>query len=119
MFIETKDIPQYLTIQDVRDCFEAVGPDLIWKVRPHHHFPKESSMRFFNNKWPGKVAGTSGSKGKVTVSFLSEYKFSMADLAWIIHYNQYPDRTVYPLNGNKQDFSKENLAQVAKAKSLH
>lgn len=47
-----------LTHKYIKECFEYREDGvLIWKVRPPHHFLKESSMKTFNTQKSGKVAG--------------------------------------------------------------
>ena len=100
--------------QFVRECFDYVEGDLIWRVRPPHHFVSAAAHRVFNSRQAGTLAGTLIS-GYRMVNFAGR-RMSVHRLVFLLH-NGYLPQEVDHINGNPLDNRIENLRAATHAQN--
>lgn len=101
------------SIKYLKECFLYI-PDsglFAWKVRPAHHFKRESDQRGFNKVHAGKSAGSISNNGYMGVGIMGK-RMQVHRLAWFMFYGEWPD-CVDHVNGDRTDQRIANLRNVS------
>lgn len=105
---------EIIPIEYLSECFlvDFISGDLIWKVRPRHHFETETAWLTINSRQAGKIAGTIGSLGYryVGIRGQGENKTSIGAhrIVFAMFHGEWAD-VVDHFNGNTLDNSISNL----------
>ena len=100
-------------IDYLNECFCLDGGDLIWKVRPAHHFKTSGVMTWWNRNFPGKKAGGMGSKGYLQIGLFRK-KFLNHRVVFFMHNGEQPEYVDH-IDEDKLNNKPTNL----RAASLH
>lgn len=90
---------------------------LIWKTRPHEHFIKERTMKIWNSRFSGLVAGTRDKNGYISIGLDCE-KYYAHRVIWEMHNGQIQKgMQIDHINHIRDDNVIENLRLVSGAQN--
>jgi hypothetical protein len=108
-----------ITQDFAKECFNycpATG-EIVWKVRPAHHFAQARRMRAFNTRCAGKIAGTADpTTGYLRIS-IGQIKVYAHQVAFLYQTGQIP-KTIDHKDGNKRNNKWSNLRECDTSKNL-
>lgn len=98
------------------ECF-VVEDDgtLIWKERPLHHFQSSHTMKIFNKRFSGKVAGCKEASGYKVVR-VNGTTLKVHRVLWKIWEGEDAD-FIDHINGKRDDNSRDNLRNVTRSQN--
>ena len=108
---KTKELP---SVAYLKECFDynPESGELVWRVRPLHHFQDEVSSRLTNDRHAGKTVGAETAGGYITVS-INNIQYYAHRIAWKIHAGEEPVGQIDHISGGKKDNSFSNLRAVS------
>ena len=93
------------------DCFENIGPHLIWLERPVEHFYDYGTFCMWNSRYSGEIAGSlNNSDGYIEVN-LNKTRYKAHRLIYKIHTGIEPNQIDH-INRIRHDNRFENLRSV-------
>lgn len=96
----------------LNELFEYKNGSLIWKIRPLHHFNDESTMRRFNTKCSGKLAGGSyGSTNPYMNVRIDGISYQVHRIIFKLHTEEEPEYIDH-IDRNKLNNKIENLRKI-------
>ena len=105
-----------LPIEFIQQCFDVRDRQLIWRERPHEHFPHRlDDASRFNNQRAGGPAGFAGPDGKPMVRIQyggKTRRVALLRVAWIVATGELPHGVVRPRDGDEWNASEGNLIVV-------
>lgn len=108
------------SVDYLNECFSVLDDGvLIWKNRPIHHFKHDLSMRVFNKKYAGNVAGKRCKiNGYIDIT-VSEKKFKAHRIVFLMKIGQIPDHMeIDHVNGVRWDNSPKNLRLATRYQNM-
>lgn len=99
----------------VREFFDYVDGDLIWKRRDRHWFPSEWAWKVWNKRYPGVKAGYLKKTGYIVIrlSILGfDSTFAASHLVWVWHFSVWPDLQLDHIDHDPSNNRIENLREV-------
>lgn len=97
--------PYHIEISFMKECFSynyETG-ELRWLLRPRNHFSSASAHVLANSRCYGKIAGSIGMSGYLTVK-VNGKRMQCHRIAYAIHHGKSPDDYLIDhINGNKTD----------------
>jgi uncharacterized protein YdhG (YjbR/CyaY superfamily) len=111
------DSPKSLpSAQYLRECFDY-NPDtgdLIWRVRPRHHFATQPAMDGINKRCAGKIAGMVTDQGYVHIRVDGE-RILAHRVVWKMLNGKDPEHRIDHRNGNGADNRAANLREATRS----
>ncbi|HBR1582633.1 TPA: HNH endonuclease [Klebsiella pneumoniae] len=98
------------SIDYFRECFtyECDTGVIRWRERPEHHFKTLRDYRVWNNRYPGRIAGSIGSNGYRQITILG-FPVKAHRIAWMLHTGKLLNGSVDHVNGVRDDNRISNL----------
>lgn len=90
--------------------------DLIWKVRPVHHFDREKDSRMFKNLFSGKIAGSKNLLGGLTVRINGKQQWCHR-VIYKMMTGKDPDKFIDHIDRNRFNNKWDNLRQADRSKN--
>ena len=105
----------HIPIRFLRECF-AVDENYVvrWRDRPRHHFPSERSWHSWNQRYPGREAGSISNQGYRRINLKhadKPYRVLTHRVIWAMAKNRWPTEIDH-YDGNKLNNDIGNLREV-------
>lgn len=103
-----------LTYDEVYELisYDEVSGSLTWRPRAEHHFATVKSSKIWNSRFAGKPALNCVCKKTGCLKGTIKYKnFYAHDVAWLLATGNWPEKSIYHLNGDSSDNSMKNLSE--------
>lgn len=101
------ELPTQAYLQECFSYNQETG-ELVWKIRPIHHFKNSHGMNYFNARFSGKIAGSKTIKGYLRVD-INQIGFTVHRVIWKLVTGNDPLEQIDHKNHNKSDNSWNNL----------
>ncbi len=111
MHINMRLLPSQEYLQECFDYNEELG-ELIWKVRPLHHFKSSNGMNIFNSKYVNKIAGTIHNVTNYKIVNIRGTGYSAQRLIFKLKTGQEPTFFIDHINGIRNDNRWDNLREA-------
>lgn len=117
MTVKYKKLPPLDVLEEMFN-FNSNSGELLWKMRPPHHFDTKASQNRWNARHAGKVAGCkNNSTGYVNVS-INNSPYLAHRIIWAVNGFDLPeDMEIDHKNGNKKDNRIDNLRIVTSSQN--
>lgn len=104
-------LPTYEEVYELIS-YDKISGDLTWKPRDEHHFPTVRSCKIWNSRFAGKPALNCTCKKTGCLKGTIKYKNVYAhDVAWLLATGDWPNKSIYHVNGDNSDNRINNLAE--------
>lgn len=104
------------TVEYMHECFDldADAGQIVWKVRPLHHFRSEHGWRTTNGRSAGRVAGSRvcSEKGYRQVE-IDGVSYKVHRIIFALANGKWPDGEIDHINGDPTDNSVRNMRDVS------
>jgi HNH endonuclease len=100
-----------LTYEYINELFTYDNGELLWKVRPIHHFSTEGQWGRWNDRFSGKKAGGPNVQKRESrhVITIDDVRYYRSIVVWCLHNKEWPLLTIDHINRNSLDDRIENL----------
>lgn len=102
----------YDYISDILSYCPLSG-DLRWKHRNANHFSCKRSMKIWNTRFAGKIAGTPHSQGYVSIMIKGIPRLAHR-IAWLLENKEFPAEELDHIDGNRANNKISNLRSVTR-----
>ena len=107
---KAKELP---SVAYLKECFDysPESGELVWRVRPLHHFPIKKVAILTNARYAGKPVVSKTTNGYTRVS-IGNTRYAVHRVIWKMHTGEEPIGQVDHINGVRTDNRIENLRVV-------
>lgn len=107
---KTKELP---SVAYLKECFDynPESGELVWRVRPLHHFQDEVSSRLTNDRQAGKQVVSKSTNGYTRVG-IEGTRYAAHRVIWKMHTGEELTGHIDHINGVRTDNRMENLRLV-------
>lgn len=104
---------QLPSVEYLRECFDynPTTGDLVWRVRPLHHFPNERTRRLINSRQAGESVTSLTTNGYVRAG-VDGVRYQAHRIIWKMTTGAEPDGQIDHINHNKTDNRFDNLRVI-------
>ena len=109
---------QLPSIDYLNECFDLLGGDLYWKVRPLNHFETERGWATFNGKNAHKRAGSLAKSGHITITLNGEKVMASRVVVKMYYGSEAQNMYIVHHDGNRENNHPHNLSLENRGTSL-